>query len=99
MGCQQSFLVHHGTLLFPLYLNDLSDWNAVLNQASLQKLLLNKIFCSSLQSKYSRWKMLCKREDGGQGQTKNWLLILTIAQAIAAHSFNNFKIFVAIAFE
>lgn len=28
-----SLLVHHDTLLFTLYLNDVSDWNTILNQA------------------------------------------------------------------
>lgn len=34
MGCQLSLLVHHDKLL-SLYLNDLSDWNTVLNQDSI----------------------------------------------------------------
>jgi len=38
MGCQLSLLVHQDTLLFTLYLNDLSDWNTVLNQASITEI-------------------------------------------------------------
>lgn len=42
MGRQLSLLVHQDTLLFPLHLNDLSDWNAVLYLASVIEIIASK---------------------------------------------------------